>query len=119
MGIDVMAYVGMIKRGDLKAAARESFICIQCQACALRCPSQISQPNAVLAARRFYGRHMVPPGDHLAKSVEKVDSGRYSKGFQRLRQIKPEDLRALYQAREVEPGNAPPGTWMPEDTTLL
>ncbi len=59
--IDVMSYVGMIKRGDLAGAARESFTCIQCQACVLRCPSQISQPNAALAARRFHGRFSREP----------------------------------------------------------
>jgi succinate dehydrogenase/fumarate reductase-like Fe-S protein len=117
--IDVMSYVGMIKRGDLAGAARESFTCIQCQACVLRCPSQISQPNAALAARRFYGRFKESPADHLLKAVEKMQSGHYKSIFRRLGRLDQDDLRALYQRREREPESAHPGTWLPEDRSLL
>lgn len=119
VGIDVMGYVGMIKRGDLKAASRESFICIQCQACVARCPAQISQPNAALAARRFHGRHEMRPAEHLAKAVERMEAAIYDRGFRRLRKMDKDELVNLYQAREKEPGDAPPGTWMPEDVSLL
>ncbi|MBF0195887.1 MAG: 4Fe-4S dicluster domain-containing protein [Magnetococcales bacterium] len=117
--IDVMSYVGMIKRGDLAGAAHESFTCIQCQACVLRCPSQISQPNAALAARRFQGRFKEAPAEHLSKAVEKMQSGHYKSIFRRLSRLDPDDLRALYQRREREPDNTHPGTWLPQDRSLL
>ena len=117
--IDVMAYVGMIKRGDLKGAAQESFTCIQCQACVLRCPSSISQPNAALAARRFHGRFQDAPAEHLAKSIEKLHNGNYRAVFRKLRRMDSITFQALYQRREREPDDAPPGTWLPEDRSLL
>jgi succinate dehydrogenase/fumarate reductase-like Fe-S protein len=117
--IDVMSYVGMIKRGDLAGAARESFTCIQCQSCVLRCPSQISQPNAALAARRFHGRFNETPADHLTKAVEKMESGHFKSIFRRLRRLDQDDIRALYQRREREPENTHPGTWLPDDRSLL
>lgn len=118
-GIDVLAYVGMIKRGDLKGAAAESFICVQCQACALRCPAQISQPNAALAARRYYGCYMAPRAEHLAKAMDKAKSEPLQRAFRRLRAMDPEELKILYQRREREPDDAPPGTWLPEDRCFL
>ncbi|MBF0358553.1 MAG: (2Fe-2S)-binding protein [Magnetococcales bacterium] len=117
--IDVMSYVGMIKRGDLAGAALESFTCIQCQACALRCPSQISQPNAALAARRFHGRFQESQAEHLSKAVEKMQSGHYKSIFRRLKRMDQDEIRALYQRREREPENTHPGTWLPQDRSLL
>ncbi|MBF0399208.1 MAG: (2Fe-2S)-binding protein [Magnetococcales bacterium] len=119
VGLDVMAYVGMIKRGDLRGAAQASFTCVQCQACVLRCPSSISQPNAALAARRFHGRFQDAPADHLSKALEKLESGHYRSIFRRVRRMDPVSFQALYQRREREPDDAPPGTWLPEDRTLL
>ena len=119
VGIDVMAFVGMIKRGDLRGAAKASFTCVQCQICVLRCPSSISQPNAALAARRFHGRFLDAPAEHLAKSLEKLATGRYPSLFRRLRRMETIEFQALYQRREREPNDAPPGTWLPKDRTLL
>lgn len=119
MGLEVMGYVGMIKRGDLRGAARESFTCVQCQACAIRCPSQIPQPNAALAARRFHARHQVPDADHLTKSLAKMAAPGLEKAFRRLRRLDVVALETVYQRREREPDDAPPGTWLPEDRTWL
>nr|CRH05827.1 putative Ferredoxin [Candidatus Magnetococcus massalia] len=117
--IDVMGYVGMIKRGDLKAAAEASFTCVQCQACAMRCPARISQPNAALAARRFYGAHVMQRAEHLQKAVDKAQSEESQKSFRRLKRMELDKVKSLYQSREKEPANSAPGTWLPEDTSLL
>ncbi|MBF0308148.1 MAG: 2Fe-2S iron-sulfur cluster binding domain-containing protein [Magnetococcales bacterium] len=119
MGIDVMGYVGMIKRGDLHGAGRESFVCVQCQVCALRCPSRISQPNVALAARRLHGRWEVPRADHLSRAIERLERPELNRVFRRLQHMDPADLQMLYQRREREPDDAPPGTWLPEDRSLL
>ena len=119
VGIDVLSYVGMIQRRDLKGAARESFTCVQCGICVLRCPSRISQPNAALAARRYHGRFEEARAEHLARALEKRHSGRYEPILRRLRRMEPEAFQALYQRREREPDDAPPGTWLPEDRSLL
>lgn len=119
VGIDVMGYVGMIKRGDLRGASRESFICIQCQACVLRCPAQIPQPNAALAARRFYGRRQMPQAEHLTRTLERIQEVAMERQFRKLRRMRLEELQAVYQRREREPEDAPPGTWLPEDRSLL
>ncbi|WP_130470787.1 4Fe-4S dicluster domain-containing protein [Candidatus Magnetaquicoccus inordinatus] len=119
VGIDVMGYVGMIKRGDLRAAAQHSFTCVQCQACVLRCPSSISQPNAALAARRFHGRYREAVADHLGKALEKLESGYYRSLFRKVRRLSAVEFQALYQRREREPDDAPPGTWLPEDRSLI
>ncbi|MBF0187484.1 MAG: 2Fe-2S iron-sulfur cluster binding domain-containing protein [Magnetococcales bacterium] len=119
MGIDVMGYVGMVKRGDLRGASEESFTCVQCQACALRCPAQISQPNAAMMARRYHARYQAPQAEHLSKAIERIESKAFDAGFRRLRRLDEDELRALYQRREREPTDAHPGTWLPEDRSML
>ncbi|MEO5332743.1 MAG: 2Fe-2S iron-sulfur cluster-binding protein [Magnetococcus sp. YQC-5] len=119
MKIDVMGFVGMIKRGDLKGAVKESFTCVGCYLCVLRCPSSLSQPNAALAARRWHGHYQQPRAEHLTKMVEKIESGRYTPLFRWMRNLDPIEFQALYQRREREPDDAPPGTWLPDDHTLL
>jgi len=119
MDIDVRGYVGMIKRGDLAANAEESFDCIQCGLCAARCPAQISQPNAALAARRFHGRFSSPRAEHLARRVEQIEAGRFDKDFRKLKVMDQDRLKNLYNRREIEPADAAPGTWLPEDRSRL
>lgn len=119
MGIDVMGFVGMIKRQDLKGAAKNSFTCIGCQMCVLRCPSSISQPNVALAARRWHGRYQEKPAEHLTKMVEKVETGHYAPIFRWMRRLDSVEFQALYQRREREPDESPPGTWLPDDQALL
>ncbi|MBF0125775.1 MAG: 4Fe-4S dicluster domain-containing protein [Magnetococcales bacterium] len=119
MDIDVMGYVGMIKRGDLKGAARESFTCIGCHLCVLRCPSSISQPSAALAARRWHGRYQEPQAEHLTRMVEKITAGHYTSIMRWMRRLDAVEFQALYLRREVEPDDSPPGTWLPDERNLL
>ncbi|MBF0160460.1 MAG: 4Fe-4S dicluster domain-containing protein [Magnetococcales bacterium] len=119
VGLDVMGYVGMIKRGDLKQASRSSFTCVQCQACTLRCPAQIPQPNAALAARLFHARHQRPEAEHLTRMLQRLEQHDFTAAFRHLRRMDQEELQALYQSREREPDDTAPGTWLPEDDRLL
>src|SRR3990170_4430414 len=99
MDIDVMDYIALMKRGDLKGAAHKSFDCVMCGLCASRCPAQISQFNAAMFVRRIYGKNGLPVAGHLAKRVEEV--------------------KKLYVEREREPDMAEAGKWMPKDTSKL
>ena len=70
MDIDVMDYIALMKRGDLKGAAHKSFDCVMCGLCASRCPAQISQFTAAMFVRRLYGRYILPMAEHLKKRAE-------------------------------------------------
>jgi formate hydrogenlyase subunit 6/NADH:ubiquinone oxidoreductase subunit I len=119
MDIDVMDYIALMKRGDLKGAALKSFDCVMCGLCASRCPAQISQFTAAMFVRRVYGAHMVPPAAHLKKRVEEVSSGRYAGILDALASMKEDEVKRLYVEREREPDLAEPGKWMPKDTSRL
>ncbi|HHL39303.1 MAG TPA: 4Fe-4S dicluster domain-containing protein [Deltaproteobacteria bacterium] len=119
MDIDVMDYIALMKRGDLKGAALKSFDCVMCGLCASRCPAQISQFTAAMFVRRLYGRYMLPRAEHLKKRVEDVKSGKYEKMLDELRAMKPDDVKKLYVEREREPDLAEPGKWMPQETKYL
>lgn len=119
MDIDVMDYIALMKRGDLKGAAHKSFDCVMCGLCASRCPAQISQFTAAMFVRRVYGRFILPKAEHLEKRVQDVKSGKYAKMLSELTQMKQEDVKKLYVEREREPDMAETGKWAPKDTSKL
>jgi succinate dehydrogenase/fumarate reductase-like Fe-S protein len=119
MDIDVMNYIALMKRGDLKGAAHVSFDCVMCGLCASRCPAQISQFTAAMYVRRVYGKHLTPSATHLAKRVEEVKSGKYEKKLAALSKLSQEELTKLYVEREREPDMSGQGKWMPKDQENL
>ncbi len=119
MDIDVMDYIALMKRGDLKGAALKSFDCVMCGLCAARCPAQISQFTAAMFVRRLYGKYVVPKAEHLETRAEEVKSGKYEKMHKELAKMKPEDVKQLYVDREREPDMSEQGKWMPDDKEHL
>jgi heterodisulfide reductase subunit C/ferredoxin len=119
MDIDVMDYIALMKRGDLKGAAQKSFDCVMCGLCAARCPAQISQFTAAMFVRRLYAKHILPKAGHLKKRAEDVKSGKYGGMLKELASMPLEDVRKLYVEREREPDLSEPGAWMPEDKEKL
>jgi succinate dehydrogenase/fumarate reductase-like Fe-S protein len=119
MDIDVMDYIALMKRGDLKGAAYKSFDCVMCGLCASRCPAQISQFTAAMFVRRVYGKSILPRAAHLEKRVEEVKSGKFEKMLEKLSKKNMEEVKKLYVDREREPDLAEPGKWMPEDKKHL
>ena len=119
MDIDVMDYIALMKRGDLKGAAIKSFDCVLCGLCASRCPAQISQFTAAMFVRRLYGKYILPTAEHLKKRVEAVKGGKYVKMLDELTRKSDDELKKLYAEREREPDMAEPGKWMPKETKHL
>jgi len=119
MGIDVMDYIALMKRGDLKGAAEKGFDCVMCGLCTVRCPAQISQFNAAMFVRRICGRYILPKADHLEKMVKAVKGGKYERMLEGLTKKGIDELKRLYIGREREPDMAGPGEWMPKDVSHL
>ncbi len=119
MDIDVMDYIALMKRGDLKGASHKSFDCVMCGLCAARCPAQISQFTAAMFVRRLFAKYEMPQAEHLATRVKDVNSGKYEKMLDKLLKMKQGDVQKLYVEREREPDMAELGNWLPEDKTHL
>jgi len=119
MDIDVMYYIALMKRGDLKGAALKSFDCVLCGLCASRCPAQISQFTAAMFVRRLYGRAIMPRAGHLEKRVDEIKSGKYEDMLSALERMDEESVKKLYVEREREPDLSEPGAWMPKDKSHL
>jgi succinate dehydrogenase/fumarate reductase-like Fe-S protein len=107
MDVQVMDYIAMLKRGDLKRATEESFDCIQCGLCASRCMGELPQYHIAQLARRLYGGKLAPDTDHLEQMVKKIADGYYQKMITELKQMTEEQLKKLYTEREQEPHQAP------------
>jgi len=69
-------------------------------------------------ARRIYGARIVPRAEHLAGMVKAVDKGKYDRFLDVLKRAEEDELKKLYQEREVEPLVAGED-WRPKDTTYL
>lgn len=119
MGIDVMDYIALMKRGDLLKAAEQSFNCIMCGLCAIRCPAQISQHTAALFVRRAVGRFLSPRAEHLVRRVQEIRSGQYAPYLAEVKTMSKERLKHLYSELEREPDLAESGAWMPKERNYL
>ena len=101
--LDVMDYIQASLRGDVAKAAELSFDCIQCGLCAMRCPEEIAHYHVAQLARRLYGKYIAPRAKHLEKRVKEIEEGRFDKDMKKMMKMSIEELRKLYNARDIEP----------------
>lgn len=119
MDVDVLGYVSALKQGNIEAAAKISYDCIQCGLCASRCMGEIPQYQAAQLARRVYARYIQPQAAHLQTRVDEIESGKYDAMLEDMSTMGKDELQELYVARERQPDFAEVGSWMPEDTSKL
>jgi formate hydrogenlyase subunit 6/NADH:ubiquinone oxidoreductase subunit I len=100
--LQVMDYIQAALRGDFETCIEESFDCIQCGMCALRCPAEIVQYNVAQLARRLYGRNDSPEPKHLKDTLKDIDKGKYVKPLDEMTKKSKEELEKLYYSRERE-----------------
>jgi heterodisulfide reductase subunit C len=101
--LEVMDYVQAALRGDFEALAEDSFDCIQCGLCAIRCPAEIVQYHVGQLGRRMYGRFGMGVPEHLQKRVEQIEKGQFKKALDAMLACSDEELRKKYTEREKEP----------------
>ncbi len=118
MDVEVMDYIGFLKRGDLKAAASTSFDCIQCGLCASRCQAEIPQYHAAQIARRLYGGKLAPKAEHLMQMTEDISASKFTSVLEELKGMDQDQLRELYVERQMEPAMTDE-TWVPESQVGL
>jgi len=118
MDVQVMDVIAAIKKGDIAKAATLSFDCIQCGLCASRCMGELPQYHIAQLARRLYGSRIAPRADHLEEAAEAVRQGKYNEMLRELMGTGIEDLKILYQEREIEPEMAGED-WQPAEKGYL
>ncbi|MEW5759411.1 MAG: 4Fe-4S dicluster domain-containing protein [Candidatus Thermoplasmatota archaeon] len=101
--LEVMDYIQAAIRGDFFAVAQESFDCIQCGLCAIRCPAEIVHYHVGQLARRMYGRYGTPEPEHLQERLKEIEAGKYEQEFAKLTKLSTKELEKLYAEREMEP----------------
>ncbi|MFC1957763.1 4Fe-4S dicluster domain-containing protein [Chloroflexota bacterium] len=118
MDVEVMDVVSALKQGDIAKAAGLSFSCIQCGLCASRCMGELPQYHIFQLARRIYGSKIAPIAEHLNKAVIATEEGSYEENLHVLMGMDEEELKRLYQERQIEPEMAGED-WVPTDTKYL
>lgn len=101
--IDVRLYMAAGMKGDVAGMADISFDCIMCGLCAARCPAEEAQYNIAILARRLYGRYLAPRSEHLDRRLEEIERGAFDAQIEELKGLGTEELKARYEARDIEP----------------
>lgn len=100
--LKVMQYIAYAQRGEYEKCAEESFDCVMCGICSSRCPAGISHPQVSLLARRLTGKYLAPKAEHLEDRVREINNGDFDELINNLMGKPPEELRELYNTREIE-----------------
>ncbi len=114
MKIEAMDVMALLKQGNISRAVELSFDCIQCGFCASRCFGELPQYHIIQLARRLYGAKIAPRSRHVAEVDESIKSGKYEEPLRKLVSMGENELRKLYQEREIEPWEAG-DDWRPEE----
>ncbi len=105
-------------RGDLAKVAQLSFDCVMCGLCSSRCPAEIAQYHIAILARRLYGKYILPTSEHTNSMVKQIEEGKYQSMLEDLMKADEDQLKKLYNEREIEPEGAGED-WTPEDIRYL
>ena len=97
-----MQYIAYAQRGDFEKCAEESFDCIGCGCCSVRCPAGISHPMVGVLARRLTGKYIEPESKHLTKRVEEIHHGDYDQLIEQIMEKPITEMQELYNNREIE-----------------
>jgi succinate dehydrogenase/fumarate reductase-like Fe-S protein len=103
MDVQVMDVISAVKQGNIERAATLSFSCIQCGLCVSRCMGELPQYHVMQLARRIYGSRIAPRAQHLDEAVEAAKGEKCQQALEKLLKSDIEQLREIYQAREIEP----------------
>lgn len=101
-GLNVKEYIARAKEGDFKGCADESFECVMCGACTVKCPASIPQPQVAMLARRINGRYLTPVSEHLNNRISEIKSGEFNELIETLMQKPIEEIKELYNNREIK-----------------
>ena len=100
--LNVMQYIAYAQRGELEKCAEESFDCVSCGCCSVRCPAEISHPMVGLLARRLTGKYIAPKSEHLHNRVDEINRGEYDQLIEAIMQKPIEEMQELYNTRDIE-----------------
>lgn len=101
-GLNVMQYIAYAQRGEFEKCAEESFDCVMCGVCSSRCPAGISHPQVALLARRITGKYLAPKSAHLEERVQEIENGTFNELIEKLMNKPLDELKELYNNREIE-----------------
>ena len=97
-----MQYIAYAQRGEFEKCAEESFDCVSCGCCSVRCPAEISHPHVGLLARRLTGKYIAPETEHLINRVAEINKGEYDELIEKVMQKPISEMQELYNTRDIE-----------------
>ncbi len=103
--LSVMEAINHVLRGDVEKVAHETFDCIQCGLCAVRCPAEIPHYHVFQLTRRLYGKHVLPKAKHVEERLKEIKQGKFDAELEKLVQLaktNPQELKRMYETAPRE-----------------
>ena len=100
--IKVMDYIQYSLQGQISRAAEESFDCVTCGLCVIRCPAEIPQYHVAQLARRLHGKYLMKTPDYLDIRIKEIKEGKFREGFEELMSLSKDELEERYKKRDTE-----------------
>mgnify|MGYP002514409691 CR=1 FL=1 len=100
--LNVMQYIAYAQRGEFEKCAEESFDCVSCGCCSVRCPAGISHPMVGLLARRLTGKYIAPESQHLTERVAEINHGEFDQLIEQIMAKPITEMQELYNTRDIE-----------------
>ncbi|MCG3226258.1 MAG: 4Fe-4S dicluster domain-containing protein [Candidatus Heimdallarchaeota archaeon] len=100
--IKVMDYIQHSLQGQIDRAAEESFDCVNCGLCAIRCPAEIPQYHVAQLVRRLHGRYIMKTPAYLGERIKEIEEGKYDDGFKEFFSLSKDVLEDRYKKRDKE-----------------
>ena len=74
-----------------------------CGLCAARCPQGLVPYNVATLCRRLYGRYVAPLSEHVEERITEIEDGKFNKEIKQLKETDEQELRRMYDERDIEP----------------
>jgi heterodisulfide reductase subunit C len=106
MELEVMNYISAAIGGEYEKVVELSMECVACGLCAARCPAELAPFNIALLIRRLVGKHLIQPSPQLAKRLEEIQTGKYEKELQELKNTSQGEIEQKYKELQATKGDS-------------
>ena len=106
MELETMNYISAAIAGEYEKVVELSMECVACGLCAARCPAELAPFNIALLIRRMVGKHLIQPSPQLAQRLEEIQSGKYEKDLQELKQTSQGEIEQKYKELQATKGDS-------------
>ncbi len=106
LGLNVLAYVHALCKGNFEKVRTLSFECIQCGMCAVRCPQGLTPFAMALMVRRLLSKGQYRPTVDFLESLTKAQNKHWQAEIEAYKALSHDELIKVYQVFQASKGSS-------------